>query len=335
MKKRKWRLPVFLVLSLIAVLAAAVFSVFFGSTDISWQTVLQALFEPDMSSHQQIAVLELRLPRTIGDILVGAGFAASGAMMKGITRNPLADSGLLGINAGATFALALCLAFLSNISFGFTVLASFAGAAFSLILVFGVLVMKHKNLDSARLVLAGMALSLFLSALTQGISILTNTGQDLTFWTAGGVAGIRMDQLKTAAPIILIALAAAVLLAPKISILSLGDEAAQGLGIDLNRTKTLCLIVVLLLAGTSVALAGPIAFVGLLVPHMVRPFVGSTYQAVIPASALAGSVFMLLADLISRTINAPSETPVGLIFAVIGVPVFIWISRKGVRNEEA
>ncbi len=121
MKQRNWRLYAFLVLSVIAVLVTAVLSVFLGSTDISWQTVLQALFAPDMSSHQQIAVVDLRLPRTLGDILVGAGLAVSGAIMQGVTRNPLADSGLLGINAGASFALAVCLAFLTHVSFGFTI----------------------------------------------------------------------------------------------------------------------------------------------------------------------------------------------------------------------
>nr|WP_286139825.1 iron ABC transporter permease [Faecalibaculum rodentium] len=330
MKQRNWRLYAFLVLSVIAVLVTAVLSVFLGSTDISWQTVLQALFAPDMSSHQQIAVVDLRLPRTLGDILVGAGLAVSGA----ITRNPLADSGLLGINAGASFALALCLAFLTHVSFGFTILASFAGAAVSMLAVFGILLLRHRNLDSARLVLAGLAVSLFLTALTQGIAILTSTGQSLTFWTAGGVAGIRMEQLRVAAPVMILALAGSVLLSSKLSILSLGDEAAQGLGLDLNRTKSAALILVLLLSGSAVALAGPVSFVGLLVPHVVRHVVGSTYQAIIPASMTAGSVFMLVADLVSRTVNAPAETPVGLIFAVIGVPVFIAISRRGIRHEE-
>nr|WP_289755998.1 iron ABC transporter permease [Faecalibaculum rodentium] len=328
MKQRNWRLYAFLVLSVIAVLVTAVLSVFLGSTDISWQTVLQALFAPDMSSHQQIAVVDLRLPRTLGDILVGAGLAVSGAIMQGVTRNPLADSGLLGINAGASFALALCLAFLTHVSFGFTILASFAGAAVSMLAVFGILLLRHRNLDSARLVLAGLAVSLFLTALTQGIAILTSTGQSLTFWTAGGVAGIRMEQLRVAAPVMILALAGSVLLSSKLSILSLGDEAAQGLGLDLNRTKSAAL------SGSAVALAGPVSFVGLLVPHVVRHVVGSTYQAIIPASMTAGSVFMLVADLVSRTVNAPAETPVGLIFAVIGVPVFIAISRRGIRHEE-
>ncbi|WP_288820835.1 iron ABC transporter permease [uncultured Allobaculum sp.] len=318
----------FLVILTIAAVFAAILSVFLGSTDISWQTVLEALFRPDLTSHQQIAVVELRLPRTIGDLLVGAGLASAGALMQGMTRNPLADSGLLGINAGASFGVALCLAFFSNVTFGLTIFVSFLGAAVSVFLVFGLLLLKHRKLDATRLVLAGLAVSMFLTALTQGISILTNTGQSLTFWSAGGTAGIRMDQLKIAAPVLIAALIAALLLSRQVSLLSLGEEAARSLGLNLNRSRLLTILVVLLLAGTSTALAGPVAFVGLLVPHIVRRIAGGRYEAILPCSMMLGALMMLLADILSRTLNAPTETPVGLIFAVIGVPAFIWISRK-------
>lgn len=318
----------FLVILTIAAVFAAILSVFLGSTDIFWQTVLEALFRPDLTSHQQIAVVELRLPRTIGDLLVGAGLASAGALMQGMTRNPLADSGLLGINAGASFGLALCLAFFSNVTFGLTIFVSFLGAAVSVFLVFGLLLLKHRKLYATRLVLAGLAVSMFLTALTQGISILTNTGQSLTFWSAGGTAGIRMDQLKIAAPVLIAALIAALLLSRQVSLLSLGEEAARSLGLNLNRSRLLTILVVLLLAGTSTALAGPVAFVGLLVPHIVRRFAGGRYEAILPCSMMLGALMMVLADILSRTLNAPTETPVGLIFAVIGVPAFIWISRK-------
>lgn len=318
----------FLVILTIAAVFAVILSVFLGSTDISWQTVLEALFRPDLTSHQQIAVVELRLPRTIGDLLVGAGLASAGALMQGMTRNPLADSGLLGINAGASFGVALCLAFFSNVTFGLTIFVSFLGAAVSVFLVFGLLLLKHRKLDATRLVLAGLAVSMFLTALTQGISILTNTGQSLTFWSAGGTAGIRMDQLKIAAPVLIAALIAALLLSRQVSLLSLGEEAARSLGLNLNRSRLLTILVVLLLAGTSTALAGPVAFVGLLVPHIVRRIAGGRYEAILPCSMMLGALMMVLADILSRTLNAPTETPVGLIFAVIGVPAFIWISRK-------
>ena len=331
-KTSRTKLSVFLAAGIAAVILAAALSVFYGSTKIPFETVLQALRAPDMTDQQQIIIHELRIPRTIGCILVGAAFAVAGAIMQGVTRNPLADSGLLGINAGASFALAVCLAFLPSLSFSGVVLFSFLGAAVAMVGVYGLMSIKHRKLDPVRLVLAGSAVSVFLSSLSQAISIFYNIGYDLTFWTAGGVAGIRAKQLTFAAPVILVGLLLSLLLSRQISLLSLGDDVARGLGLEIDRIRTLCLFVVLLLAGGAVALAGPVAFVGLLVPHVVRFFVGADYRAIIPSSMLAGAFCMLAADLISRTINAPSETPVGLVFAVVGVPFFIWTARKEERS---
>ena len=171
-------------------------------------------------------------------------------------------------------------------------------------------------------------MGLFLTALAQGVAIFFNIGYSLTFWTAGGVAGIRADTLAITAPFIVAALAASWVLARRVTVLSLGEEAASGLGVNVGKSRTLCLLVVLVLAGAAVALAGPVAFVGLMVPHMVRRFVGSDYRAVIPASMVGGALFMLLADVLARTLMAPSEIPIGIIFAIVGVPFFIWCARR-------
>ncbi len=380
-ERTRTRLAVFLLIGCIAVVAAALCSLAFGSTQIPLHKVVQALTSPDLTDSQQIAVVELRVPRTIGDILVGAAFAVAGAVMQGVTRNPLADSGLLGINSGASFALALCLAFFPSFgftgsvifsfvgatgatrnpladsgllginsgasfalalclaffpSFGFTgsVIFSFVGATGAMALVYGLTSAGHRRPDPVRLVLAGCVVGMLLSAFSQAIAIFANVGQDLTFWTAGGVAGIRMKQLALAGPVIAVGLIASIALSRQISLLSLGEDAARGLGVSVARTQGICMVVVLLLAGAAVALAGPIAFVGLMVPHVVRHFVGGSYQAIIPASMVLGAVFMLVADVISRVIDAPSEVPIGLVFAVIGVPFFIWIARREERTFE-
>ena len=279
---------VFLIGGVIAVALAAGLSLFFGSTPIPPDQVLGALFSPDMANQEHVAILELRGPRTVGCILVGAAFAVAGAIMQGVTRNPLADSGLLGINAGGAFALALCLALLPGMSFAGVVGCSFVGAAFALAVVFGAVSFRRRNVDPVLLVLAGCAVGLFLTALAQGVAIFFNIGYSLTFWTAGGVAGIRADTLAMTAPFIVAALAASWVLARRVTVLSLGEEAASGLGVNVGASRTLCLLVVLVLAGAAVALAGPVAFVGLMVPHMVRRFVGSDYRAVIPASMVGG-----------------------------------------------
>lgn len=311
-----------------AVVLAAGLSLFLGSTAIAPDQVIAALLAPDMANQEHVAVLELRGPRTVGCILVGAAFAVAGALMQGVTRNPLADSGLLGINAGAVFALALCLALLPGMSFAGVVVASFAGAALAMGAVYGAVSFRRRTVDPVLLVLAGCAVGLFLTALAQGVAIFFNIGYSLTFWTAGGVAGIRADTLALAAPFMVVALVAACALAPRVTVLSLGDEAASGLGVSVGRSRTLCLLVVLVLAGAAVALAGPVAFVGLMVPHVVRRFVGADYRVVVPASMVAGALFMLLADVLARTLIAPSEVPIGVIFAIVGVPFFIWCTRR-------
>ena len=328
------RLTVFMVAGAVAVLAAALVSLFFGSTDIRPDVVLQGLLSPNMADQQQVAIAELRAPRTLGCVLVGAAFAVAGAVMQGVTRNPLADSGLLGINAGAAFALSLCLALVPGRSFAAVVVCSFLGATFAMLLVYGAVSFRRHNVDPVLVVLAGCAVGLFLTALAQGVAIYFNIGYSLTFWTAGGVAGIRQDTLLMTAPFMVAALLAALVLSRRVTLLSLGDDAATGLGVKVGRSRRLCLLVVLALAGAAVALAGPIAFVGLMVPHVVRRFVGFDYRAVIPASMVGGAFFMLVADVLSRTVNAPSETPIGLIFAIIGVPFFIWCARKQEGGED-
>lgn len=324
----------FLTAGAAAVLTAAVLSILYGSTGIPPRQVMNALINPDLTDQQHLVIRELRLPRTAGCILVGAAFSTAGAMMQGVTRNPLADSGLLGINAGASFALALCLAFLPGLSFSGVVVFSFLGAAAAMLVVYGLMSLNRRRLDPVRLVLAGSAVSIFLTSLSQAVAILYKIGYDLTFWTAGSVAGIRREQLIFAGPVILLGLAGAAALSGRVSLLSLGEDAARGLGLSVERSRAVCLLTVLLLAGGSVALAGPVAFVGLMVPHVVRYFTGADYRSVIPCSMAAGAFFMLAADILSRVINAPGEVPVGLVFAVIGVPFFIWTARKEERTFE-
>lgn len=322
------RISLFLIGGVLAVFLAAGLSLFLGSTAIAPDQVIAALLHPDMANQDHVAVLELRGPRTLACILVGAAFAVAGAIMQGVTRNPLADSGLLGINAGAAFALALCLALVPVMSFTGVVLCSFVGAAAALAVVYACVRAGRRGVDPVRLVLAGCAVGLFLTALSQAIAIFFNIGYSLTFWTAGGVAGVRASTLALTAPFIIAALVLSCVLARRVAVLSLGDEAAAGLGLNTGRSRTACLVVVLVLAGAAVALAGPVAFVGLMVPHVVRPFVGSDYRAVIPASMVGGAVFMLLADVIARTVIAPTEVPIGFIFAIVGVPFFIWCARR-------
>lgn len=185
------------------------------------------------------------------------------------------------------------------------------------------------GLSPLRIVLAGAAVSAFLLAISEGVGIYFKISQDVSLWTAGGVIGTTWSQLKIIIPVISISIFIAILLAKKLTVLSFSEEVAIGLGQKIIVIKTILFIIIILLAGASVALVGNMAFIGLMVPHMVRPIFGPDYRFVIPMSAIAGASFMLLADTIGRTINAPYETPVAAIVAIVGLPFFLFVVRKG------
>lgn len=302
----------------------------FGAADISLNNIRLALFST--TSNAAISVIrEIRLPRELAAVLVGAALAVSGAIMQGMTRNPLADPGLLGLTAGANAALAVTLAMIPAANYFGIMIACFIGAAVGGGLVFGIGSMNKGGFSPFRIVLAGAAISAFLTAVAEGIGLYFKISKDISMWTAGGLIGTSWGQLQVITPFILIAMVIALLLSRQLSILSLSEEAAIGLGQNTDRTKALLFVVITALAGAAVALAGNMAFVGLLVPHIVRAIVGVDYRHIIPMSAVAGAIFMLFADLLGRTINAPFETPVAAIVAMLGLPFFLIIVRKGGR----
>ncbi|TKI96269.1 iron ABC transporter permease [Bacillus wiedmannii] len=317
-----------LILSIIAFFLIFMVAMVLGAADTSIKDVWLAL--TSSAKGDKISIIrEIRLPREVAAIFVGAGLAVSGAIMQGLTRNPLADPGLLGLSGGANAALALTLAFNPSISYLYLTFACFIGAAIGAIMVFGIGMVKKGGLSPLRIVLAGAAVSAFLLAISEGVSIYFKISQDVSLWTAGGVIGTTWSQLKIIIPVISISIFIAILLAKKLTVLSFSEEVAIGLGQKIIVIKTILFIIIILLAGASVALVGNMAFIGLMVPHMVRPIVGPDYRFVIPMSAIAGASFMLLADTIGRTINAPYETPVAAIVAIVGLPFFLFVVRKG------
>ncbi|PGC10464.1 iron ABC transporter [Bacillus toyonensis] len=318
-----------LILSIIAFFLIFMVAMVLGAADTSIKDVWLALTSSAQGDKISI-IREIRLPREVAAIFVGAGLAVSGAIMQGLTRNPLADHpGLLGLTGGANAALALTLAFNPSISYLYLTLACFIGAAVGAIMVFGIGMVKKGGLSPLRIVLAGAAVSAFLLAISEGVGIYFKISQDVSLWTAGGVIGTTWSQLKIIIPVISISIFIAILFARKLTVLSFSEEVAVGLGQKIIVIKTILFIIIILLAGASVALVGNMAFIGLMIPHMVRPIVGPDYRFIIPMSAIAGASFMLLADTIGRTINAPYETPVAAIVAIVGLPFFLFIVRKG------
>ncbi len=299
-----------------------------GAADTTVQDVWTALVSEDAPSHLSI-IHELRLPREIAAAFVGAALAVSGAIMQGITRNPLADPGLLGLTAGAGAALAITLALLPSAGTFWIMLACLAGAALGAMLVFGVGSMKRGGFSPFRIVLAGAAISAFLYAITDGIGLYFRISKDVSMWTAGGLVGTTWDQLRIIVPFITVGVCLSLLLARQVTILSLNEEVAVGLGQNIRAIKFALFGIVIMLAGASVALVGNLVFVGLMVPHIVRAIIGTDYRFVLPMCAIAGATLMLLADTVGRTIHAPFETPVIAVIAMMGIPFFLVIVRKG------
>ena len=250
--------------------------------------------------------------------------------MQGVTRNPLADPGLLGLTSGANAALAVGFVLFPTIGYTGSVVACLIGAAIGMGIVYGISASSKKGMSPLKLVLAGAAVSMFLQAVADGTGLLFQLSKNVSMWTSGGLQGVSWDIL-TIIPIIILALLISILISRQLTILSLNEEVAVGLGQKTFLIKSVMFIVVVLLAGTAVALVGNLAFVGLMIPHIVRAIVGADYRAIIPMSMLVGGMFMVIVDLIGRTMNAPFETPVVALVAVIGLPFFLVLVKRGGR----
>lgn len=329
--KRSIPFSVKLIAGIIVFMGMFVVAMVFGAAETSIQDVWLAL-TTSMEGEKLSVLREIRLPREVAAILVGAALAVSGAIMQGITRNPLADPGLLGLTSGANAALAFTLAFLPAANYFGIMVACFIGAAVGAVMVFGIGAMRKGGFSPLQMVLAGSAVSAFLYAIAEGIGIYFKISKDVSMWTAGGVIGTSWGQLQTIFPFILIGIMIAIVLSRQLTILSLSEEVAVGLGQNIAAIKGILFVVIVLLAGTSVALVGNLAFLGLMIPHIVRGIVGTDYRHVIPMSALVGAIFMLFADTVGRTLHAPYETPVAALIAIMGLPFFLFIVRKGGRG---
>ncbi|WP_127592646.1 FecCD family ABC transporter permease [Paenibacillus lautus] len=329
--KRSIPFSVKLIAGIIVFMSMFVVAMVFGAAETSIQDVWLAL-TTSMEGEKLSVLREIRLPREVAAILVGAALAVSGAIMQGITRNPLADPGLLGLTSGANAALAFTLAFLPAANYFGIMVACFIGAAVGAVMVFGIGAMRKGGFSPLQMVLAGSAVSAFLYAIAEGIGIYFKISKDVSMWTAGGVIGTSWGQLQTIFPFILIGIMIAIVLSRQLTILSLSEEVAVGLGQNIAAIKGILFVVIVLLAGTSVALVGNLAFLGLMIPHIVRGIVGTDYRHVIPMSALVGAIFMLFADTVGRTLHAPYETPVAALIAIMGLPFFLFIVRKGGRG---
>lgn len=327
------RRPGALLLSAAAVLAAAVLSIAIGSHPLSPARVWEVLWNPD-DTQATVAVHELRLPRTIVGIVTGAALGLAGALMQTLTRNPLADPGVLGVNAGAALAVVATSAVTGVTAVGFSVWAALIGAFLAVGAVHVLGDTGSTGGSPARIALAGVAITAALSAIVQTVILADQeVFNEFRFWAAGSLDGRALTTTGTILPFVVVGIAIAAALAPRLNALALGDETGRSLGLDVRRTRLMTVIAIALLCAAATAAVGPIAFVGLGVPHVARALCGSDQRWVLPCSLLLGSAFLLGADVLGRVLGGTSEVQAGIITAILGGPVFVAVVRR--RRIEA
>lgn len=326
-KATKWALFGFILVVFSLLLSIGLGAIWITPKEI-WSSFVS--FQSNQMEHQLIR--EIRIPRAITAALIGASLAVAGAIMQGITRNSLADPSIIGITHGAGLSIAIALAFTSNLSYWFLLLWSFAGSTIGAVLVLTFSFISKEKVSPVTLTLAGAALSTLFGALSTGIALYFQVTQDLSFWFAGGLSGTKWQHVFILLPLFIVGLLLSLGISRSLTILSLGDELAIGLGQSQQRVRWIGLLSVILLSGVAVSIVGAIGFIGLVVPHIVRLLIGTDYKFVIPMSALLGALLLIVADIGARMINPPFETPVSAVTAIIGVPFFLYLSRnsKGV-----
>lgn len=306
-------------------------SIVYGYTDTSWKAAYESFIQFDGST-EHLVLQTVRLPRALIAAAVGASLAMAGAIMQTVTKNPLAAPGILGINAGASFFVVTAIT-MGGIS-GTQALSwvAFAGAGLAASLVFSVSAIGREGLTPMKLTLAGAAIAAMFSSFTQGLLVLEESAlEQVLFWLAGSVQGRKLELLQAVFPYLAAGWVFTLLIAGKLNVLAMGDDVARGLGLNTVLVKVMAVVVVVLLAGGTVAIAGPIGFVGVMVPHIARSLIGIDHRWMLPFSGLLGAVFLLAADIGARYVIMPQEVPVGVMTAAIGAPFFIYIARKGLK----
>lgn len=321
-----------LLVGLLFFAAGIICSIAFGVMNISWRTIVHSYIAFD-GSQEHLIIQTARMPRALIAAAAGASLAVAGALMQGITRNQLASPSIFGINAGAAFFIVAGSAFFGAGGLSTFATLAFIGAAFTATLVYVLGSIGNDGLTPLKVTLAGAALTAFFSSLSLGV-LLTGgqTFDQVLYWFVGSVAGRDIGIFTAAAPYMGIALIGALVLSRHMNVLALGEDVAVGLGQKTVYIKLAAGIIIVLLAGGSVSMAGPIAFVGIIVPHLMRYLVGIDYRWVIPYCAVFGGNLLLAADIGSRFISFPKEVPVGVMTAIIGVPFFVYIARRGGRS---
>ena len=298
---------------------------------MSWAEIWEALVRFDPQRDADIVLWYVRLPRIAMGALVGASLAIAGAIMQSLTQNPLASPSLSGLTAGGSLAVLVGILLVPEMTLTAAIFLSFAGGAFGITLVYGVASAAHTGPTPIRLALSGIMVSAVLTSMASGLMHLYTLRFEDLYWTMGGLNNVLWEQVILVGPVVLLAIVLAMLMAPQMTVMGLGQDIAVGLGVSAGLVRVLGLILVLLLAGTAVSVAGPLGFVGLMVPHVSRLIVGIDCRKVVPMCAGLGSTMVVLPDIFCR-LSSSGFYPVGMFTSLIGGAFFVVLARRGVRG---
>ena len=327
MKQRNKHLLIFVIFSLLLLIIGLVLAIRLGSVHITFRDIFNSIFNYS-ETLELMLVRDVRIPRALSVLMTGGILGVTGAMIQGVTRNPIAEPSILGVSQGATLVIAIFYATGIVITTKNVMIASFIGAFLSGIIVLGFISKKANNNSITKILLAGTAMSTFFISLTTIIGLLSNQSQMIAFWVSGGFRNASWSDFLLVFIIGTIGFLIAILLSPKINILNLGDDVCIGLGESPEKIRFITLMVMIPMCAAAVAFGKNIAFVGLIVPQVVKKILGEDYRKNIPCSFLLGAVLLTFADILARMLFNPYETPIGVFTAIIGVPFFILAARK-------
>lgn len=327
MKQNKRHTVIFTIISMLLLVIGLVLAVRLGSVHISFSDIWDSIFNYSKTLELML-VRDVRIPRALSVLFTGGILGVTGAMIQGVTRNPIAEPSILGVSQGATLVIAIFYALGITISTRNVMIASFIGALITGLIVLAFISKKANNNSIAKILLAGTALSTFFISLTTIVGLLSNQSQMIGFWVSGGFRNAGWADFKLVFFVGVIGLIIAILLSAKINILNLGDDVAIGLGENPEKIRFATLMVMIPMCAAAVAVGKNIAFVGLIVPQIVRKILGEDYRKNIPCSFLVGAVLLTYADIAARMLLDPYETPIGVFTALIGIPFFISLVRK-------
>lgn len=323
--RNAWRMTVVLVF-LGAALAALVLSMAFGSADITIAKIWHTLWSPTLRDTQDMVIWNIRFPRNIVAALVGANLAVAGAILQAVMKNPLADPQIVGVSSGAGLAGVIILILFPSWEY-LVPMVAFVGALAAALMVYTLA--WRNGIRPTRIILAGVAVAAFLGS---GISALLvfygDRVQGALLWMVGGLSARSWPQVYVLAPYTVVGLILAFLGSRRLTILSLGDETAKGLGLPVEQTRFMMTAVAAFLAASAVSVAGLIGFVGLVIPHIARMIIGTEYRFLLPGSACLGAAVLVVSDTLGRVLFSPVEVPVGIIMAFFGAPFFLWLLRR-------